>query len=76
MKRVDGKKSMSLAEKFPRIDPGLLYSQAFMKRALFKLLAAVNKAILPRYSKRDLNHLSKLDQALIAYRYWVTKNSL
>ena len=47
-----------------------------MKKAIFKILAAVNKAILPRYSRRDLNKLSKLDQAFIAYRYWVTKNSL
>lgn len=47
-----------------------------MRKRIFKLLAAVNKAVLPRYSKRDLNDLSKLDQAIIAYRYWVTKNSL
>jgi hypothetical protein len=32
--------------------------------------------ILPRYSKRDINRLSKLDKALVAFRYWVTKNSL
>lgn len=47
-----------------------------MTQPIFKLLAAINKAILPRYSKRDLNKLSRLDQAIIAYRYWVTKNSL
>lgn len=47
-----------------------------MTKSIFRLLAAINKALLPRYSKRDLNKLSKLDQALIAYRYWVTKNSL
>jgi len=39
-------------------------------------LAKVNKIILPRYSKRDLNHLSKLDKVLIGYRYWITKNTL
>lgn len=47
-----------------------------MKKSLFKLLARINKVVLPRYSKRDLNRLSKLDKALVAFRYWVTKNSL
>ncbi len=47
-----------------------------MKKSLFKALARINKWILPRYSKRDLAKLSKIDQALIAFRYWVTKNSL
>lgn len=47
-----------------------------LSKTFFKILARVNKAIIPRYSKRDMNRLSKLDQALIAYRYWVTKNSL
>jgi len=47
-----------------------------MKKSFFKLLARVNKAILPRYSQRDITRLSKLDKALVAYRYWVTLNSL
>jgi hypothetical protein len=47
-----------------------------MKKSLFKALARINRWVLPRYSKRDLNKLSKFDQALIAFRYWVTKNSL
>jgi len=47
-----------------------------MKKSLFRAIAQINKLILPRYSKRDLTKLSKLDQALIAFRYWVTKNSL
>jgi hypothetical protein len=47
-----------------------------MKKSLFKVVARINRWILPRYSKRDLARLSKLDQALIAFRYWVTKNSL
>jgi hypothetical protein len=45
-------------------------------KTFFKILARINKAIIPRYSKRDITQLSKLDQTLIAYRYWVTKNSL
>lgn len=47
-----------------------------MKKSLFKILARLNKWILPRYSKRDITRLSKVDQAIIGYRYWVTKNSL
>ncbi len=47
-----------------------------LSKTFFKLLARINKLIIPRYSKRDITRLSKLDQALIAYRYWVTKNSL
>lgn len=47
-----------------------------MKKTLFRTLARINKWILPRYSQRDLSRLSKLDQALIAFRYWVTKNAL
>jgi hypothetical protein len=47
-----------------------------MRKTLFQWLAALNKAILPKYSRRDLSRLSKLDQAIIAYRYWVTKNAL
>jgi hypothetical protein len=47
-----------------------------MRKTVFKILAKINKIILPRYSQRDLNRLSKLDKALIAFRYWVTHNSL
>jgi hypothetical protein len=47
-----------------------------MRQTVFRLLSKVNKIILPRYSQRNLNKLSKLDQAIIAYRYWVTLHSL
>ncbi|HYF70628.1 MAG TPA: hypothetical protein VD884_20980 [Ohtaekwangia sp.] len=47
-----------------------------MKKQVFKILARINKAILPRYSKRDINKLSALDKAIVAFRYWVTINSL
>lgn len=45
-------------------------------KAFFKVLAKVNRLILPRYSKRDINHLSKLDKAVVAWRYWVTVHAL
>ncbi|HMR57165.1 MAG TPA: hypothetical protein PLM56_04060 [Cyclobacteriaceae bacterium] len=47
-----------------------------MKKTLFKILASLNKVILPRISKRDLNRLSKFEKAIVAYRYWVTTNAL
>ena len=47
-----------------------------MKRSFFRFLAKLNKLILPRYSKRDINKLSKIDKALVAYRYWVTLHAL
>ena len=47
-----------------------------MKQSLFKFLARLNKLILPRYSKKDINKLSKIDKALVAYRYWVTVHAL
>ena len=47
-----------------------------VKKKLFKLLAKINKRVLPRYSQRNFNALSKFDKALVAYRYWVTLNSL
>jgi hypothetical protein len=47
-----------------------------MKKSAFKILAKINKAIMPRFSKKDITRLSKFDQALVAYRYWVTINAL
>ncbi|WP_242158827.1 SsrA-binding protein [Aestuariivivens sediminis] len=49
-----------------------------MKRQVFKILAKFNKAILPSYSKKhlDLAKASKLQLAIIGWRYFVTKNAL
>ncbi len=48
------------------------------KKHLFKILAKINKLILPSLSKRRVNvyKLNKRQKLLLAYRYWVTKNSL
>ncbi len=43
-----------------------------MKKMVFQIIAKLNKMLLPRYSKRDITKLSKLDKAIVAYRYWVT----
>nr|WP_248722520.1 SsrA-binding protein [Seonamhaeicola sp. ML3] len=49
-----------------------------MQKKLFKVLAKINKILLPSYSKRglDLAKASKLQLALIGWRWFVTKNSL
>ena len=47
-----------------------------MKKSIFRALAKLNKLVLPRYSKRNLNHLTKIDKILIAWRYYGTTNSL
>ncbi|RZJ35387.1 MAG: SsrA-binding protein [Flavobacterium sp.] len=45
---------------------------------LFKILAKLNKTLLPSYSKRQLSisKASKLQMAIIAWRYYVTKRVL
>ncbi len=49
-----------------------------MKLSVFKLLAKINKIALPSYSKKqlDLSKASKLQLAIIGWRYWVTTNAL
>jgi hypothetical protein len=49
-----------------------------MKKSFFKFLAKVNKLILPSYTKKrlDLAKASKLQLALIGWRYFVTTNAI
>jgi hypothetical protein len=47
-----------------------------MTKAMFKLLAAFNKLVLPSMAREDLTRLTKLKKALVAYRYWVTTRAL
>ena len=47
-----------------------------MKKSLFKFLAKFNKAVLPSMAQKDLTKLTKMQKALVGYRYWVTINSL
>lgn len=46
------------------------------KKQVFQVLAKINKWVLPRVSKRNLNKLSTFDRAVVAYRYWVLINAL
>ncbi len=45
-----------------------------MKQMVFKVLAKVNKAILPSYTKKrlDLSKASKTQLAIIAWRFYIT----
>lgn len=45
---------------------------------IYKLLAKLNKALLPSYSKQrlDLSKASKLQMAVIGWRYFVTTKAL
>jgi len=47
-----------------------------MKKGLFKVLAKINKIILPSLYKKDPNKLSAFQKAILGYRYWVTMNAL
>ncbi|WP_046758586.1 hypothetical protein [Kordia jejudonensis] len=49
-----------------------------MKKQIFKIIAKLNKWLLPSFSKRrlDLAKASKLQLAIIGWRYFVTTNAL
>jgi hypothetical protein len=49
-----------------------------VKKKVFKILAKVNKLIFPSYSKKqlDLAKATKLQMAIIGWRWFVTKNAL
>lgn len=49
-----------------------------MQKQVFKFLAKVNKVVLPSYTKKglDLSKASKLQLAIIGWRWYVTKNAL
>ncbi|MDC6352443.1 SsrA-binding protein [Zeaxanthinibacter sp. PT1] len=49
-----------------------------MKKSFFKMLAKLNKWLLPSYSKRnlDLSKASKFQMAVIGWRYYVVRQAL
>ncbi|EKF54663.1 hypothetical protein I215_11349 [Galbibacter marinus] len=49
-----------------------------MKKQLFKILAKINRAILPSYTKKglDLATATKVQLAIIGWKAFVTKNTL
>lgn len=61
-----------------RLVPYICEDISGMKKAFFKFLAKLNKAVLPSYSKKqlDLSRASKFQMALIGWRYFVTTRAL
>jgi hypothetical protein len=49
-----------------------------MRKSVFRTLAKLNKAVLPSYSKKqlDLSKASKVELAIIGWRVYITKNAL
>ncbi|WP_124979832.1 SsrA-binding protein [Nonlabens xiamenensis] len=49
-----------------------------MKKSFFKTLSKINKALLPSFTKQqlDLAKANKLQMAIFGYKLWVTKNAL
>ena len=49
-----------------------------MKKSFFKLLAKVNKTVLPSYTKQrlDLSKANKFQMAIFGWKLYVTKNAL
>ena len=45
-------------------------------KKLFKILAKINKILLPSMINKDLQKLNTYEKIIIAYRYWITKNSI
>ena len=46
------------------------------RKLFFKLLARINKLILPSLYKKDISKLKAYEKVMLGYRYWVTKNAL
>jgi hypothetical protein len=47
-----------------------------MKKSFFKVLAKLNKILLPSMAQKDLTKLKKWEKAIVAYRYVITKNAI
>ena len=54
----------------------VLLALLIKKRNLFKVLARMNKIICPSLYDKDIAKLTRNQKIILAYRYWVTRNSL
>lgn len=56
----------------------MLFLQYQKQFAMYKLLAKLNKWLLPNYTKQqlDLTRATKLQKAIIGWKYWVTTHAL
>lgn len=56
----------------------LKINQLKMKKSLFKIIAKLNKSILPSFTKKqlDISRATKLQLIVIGWRAYITMNSL
>ena len=54
----------------------VLFFLQFKSIIMFKILAKINKVILPSLYKKDITKLNSYEKVILGYRYWVTRNSL
>ncbi|MBK8228395.1 MAG: hypothetical protein IPK70_14630 [Flavobacteriales bacterium] len=47
-----------------------------MKKSFFRLLARLNKLLLPKLWDKDLLRLTKAQKLIVGWRYYVTRNAL
>ncbi len=47
-----------------------------MRKQFFKMLNKLNKALLPKVNRKDPLTFTKMEKALVAYKYYVLVNSL
>ncbi len=47
-----------------------------MERAFFRLLARLNRLLLPKLWDKDLTRLTKFQKAIVAWRFFVTSRAL
>ncbi len=47
-----------------------------MERAFFRLLARLNRLLLPKLWDKDLTRLTKLQKVIVAWRFFVTSRAL
>lgn len=47
-----------------------------MRKRIFRSIARINKALLPRLWDKDLVRLTKFQKLIVAWKYYITRNSL
>jgi hypothetical protein len=47
-----------------------------LSRTCFRLLARINKALLPKQWHKDLTRLNKFEKLIVGWRIWVTLRAL
>ena len=78
IKKTDIRLVTKIPINFDKKSQNKFYYFCNMKKHVFKILAKVNKIVFPSYSKKqlDLIKASKLQMAVIGWRWFVTKNAL